>query len=493
MAQSTPARGDIFRNSRRTESLANISPILTDDVKVSGNRKQPQNVDKFIDVEIDDFPVYLRSSSTKSSNRTSNPMGTMNLRDEERQSLANFEEFENTLLMLENNKNEEEFDDLLNSFSNSVRNPTSQKLRQSLDSIKKRHSLINQEKQQQDELRKEKAFDGTFNGNRMIESFNRGGMVSSTSSSGSGSGERLLRRSRLYDDMNALSISSDRINGENNANDQLTSGSTSAVGNDSKSSLPNDQKTELLNRKNQSYLQKDSNKTDNLNQYNNKEIPATDACEATDTKTSNRDRFKTIRIFKKPPENAVQVSDADQPIGSCVPISLEKIEHFTERNSNSPKMSMNADDNLMAEMKAINTMTFKKSALARPKYLSGISKRDSYAKSSSHEMLLDDDLNQKTFSSGMDARKGASALKSPMGVKSKSIHNLLGSNRLANQRGDDIEVISAYSFPRQIILFISDFLQNSSRLGRPSMAFTSGSQNNVISGIEQENGYQFLI
>lgn len=57
----------------------------------------------------------MRDSATKNPMRTSNPTGIdKDLRDKERRSLANFEEFENTLLILEN-KNEEEFDDLLNS------------------------------------------------------------------------------------------------------------------------------------------------------------------------------------------------------------------------------------------------------------------------------------------------------------------------------------------------------------------------------------------
>lgn len=425
--QSTPA---IIRKSRRSETLANISPILAEELKTRPHQKQVQNVDKFVDVEIDEFPVLLRTSLQKSSSRISNPAGIdKELRDKERQSLANFEEFENTLLILENNKNEEEFDDLLNSFSANVRNPLSDKVRQSLDNIKKRHSLINMEKQQQDELNREKSINSasksrngvdlgvTNERNRLNDSFNRS-MISSTSSNGSGNGERLLRRSRLFDDVLANNSSNNHANEH-----QISSDGSSATPNDNTQNT-----TELLNRKNRSYLETESEKTDANVVYNTEDS-------GNDSKPSNnRDRFKTIRIFKKPPENAIQVPDANetyvaQDVASA-PIVLQRtFDAFSTKNVNSPNATVTLDkeNDLMNNAKAINTMTFRKSSLARPKQLSGLTKRDLYTKSNSHELLSNDD--DASYAPPTQA-KNVPKLKSPMGIKSKSIHNLTSTSSL---------------------------------------------------------------
>lgn len=372
-------------------------------------------MDKFVDVEIDDYPVFLRNTS-KSDSRSSNPLALMNLREEERQSLKNFEDFENTLLLLENNKNEDEFDDLLNSIGNNV--GKSQKVRQSLDIIKKRHSLINMEKQYHDELNREKNVNSIRSEqpanerSRMNDSFNKSAMVSSTSSSASSSGERLLRRSRLYDDV--ISTSGNQLN---------TSGSSISSNDNRQTVAESDAATESLNRKNQSYLTRNSEKTDQeMNHYNIEADPT--PSNGGETKANSRDRFKTIRIFKKPPENAVQVlpdADADADNETFTRYSgIQSTDHFSQKNTNSPQSSI--------EAKAINTMTFKKSALARPKYLGGIQKRDTYTKSSSHEILSNDSYDHEVHN--VHASK-APPLKSPMGVKSKSVHSLLTSNKMS--------------------------------------------------------------
>lgn len=60
-----------------------------------------KNVVKFVGVEIDDFPVFSRTLLQKSNIRILNSTGVdEELRKKERQSLANFEDFENTLLNL---------------------------------------------------------------------------------------------------------------------------------------------------------------------------------------------------------------------------------------------------------------------------------------------------------------------------------------------------------------------------------------------------------
>lgn len=362
------------------------------------------------------MPVYLRESVTKSTARASNPTGiNRELVEKERQSLANFEAFENTLLILENNKTEEEFDDLLNSFSANIRNPMSQKVRQSLDNIKKRHSSMGMEKQQQDELNREKAmnsskngkyseFDGSNEKNRMNDSFSRSVMNTSTSS---GSGERLLRRSRLFDDA-ALSIHT----ADNGAMNQ----SGSAIGYADNKQANELNSTQTLNMKNQLHLEQESPpKTETI--YNTKETHS-------EGKSNNRDRFKTIRIFKKPPENAIQIPDPEetciQAIQSPLPSVRAGIDAFAAKNTNSPKHhGIDDEQNKTAAAKAINTMTFKRSGLVRPRQLSGLTKRDLYAKSNSQEFLASNEhigLPQ--------SKQPVQQIKSPMGIKSKSIHNL---------------------------------------------------------------------
>lgn len=424
-------------------------------------KPQLTNVDKFVDVEIDDFPVFLRTSLQKSSSRISNPtVVDKELREKERQSLSNFEDFENTLLILENNKNEEEFDDLLNSFSSNVRNPLSDKVRQSLDNIKKRHSLVNVEKQQQDELNREKSISKhrnygdlglTNERNRLNESFNRSPMVSSTSSTGSGNGERLLRRSRLFDDvMNSC--------GSPNHIEQMSSSGSSSSPNDNSQTIEHNT-TELLNRKNRSHLTREIEKTENNETaYNNDNNSSGD-----NSKSNNRDRFKTIRIFKRPPENAIQIPDVDHSGDetyrenvSSAPIVMQRTyDAFAMKNVNSPKKTAANEtydnDPTMESAKAINTMTFKKSALARPRQLSGLSKRDSYAKSNSHEILSNDD--EAPYLTPVP--KTVPQLKSPMGIKSKSVHNLTSTSSL-----------STYKAPHNLN---EQFGRQASGFSRPSM------------------------
>lgn len=428
-----------------------ISPI-----PFSEKNNVTQNFDKFVDIEIEDVPVYLREPTPKNSSRGSNPTGiNREMLEKERQSLANFEEFENTLLILENNKTEEEFDDLLNSFSANIRNPMSQKVRQSLDNIKKRHSSIGMEKQQQDELNREKALNTSKNGkysdgasekNKLNDSMNRSQVISSMTSSGSG--ERLLRRSRLFDDV--ISASTDKLN---SSTEKICENGAYDYGNTSTGYADNKQTSELnatqtLNKKNQQHLENEFHqKTDTTAIFNTEE---------TESKSNNRDRFKTIRIFKKPPENAIQVPDPDetyvQEMHSPLPVA-RTVDAFAAKNTNSPQhkeQKGHHEEQGQAAAKAINTMTFKRSGLARPRQLSGLAKRDLYTKSSSQELLSSDEH--------IAHSKPVQQIKSPMGIKSKSIHNLSTakySSKLPGGRTDSSETEHASSTRNQSLVSLS--------------------------------------
>lgn len=439
MYQSTPSRNEGFRKNIRSDASVNISPILSETPAPANKNQTQANVDKFIDVEIDEFEPFLRKSA-KTSDK-------IKLRDAERQSLANFEEFENTLLLLENNKNEEEFDKILNSFTNNGRSPINLKLRQSLNNIKKRNSLNNFEKQHHDELNREKSSHSnigdttlTHDKNKSNESFNKSPMVSSTSSSSSG--ERLLRRSRLYDDVMSSSGSLEKqITGDNcelNTSFNKPPSNATLTLDNKEITENNGHIQETQNHVNTTYgcEQTESNLTSELN-----------LGEVNDVKQGNRDRFKTIRIFKKPPENAAQIPDINDKSANKLEKTITN-EHFSQINTNSPK-SISA-----TEQKAINTMTFKKSALARPKYLSGIAKRDVYAKSNSHELLSSND-NQIDE---MGSQPKVSALKSPMGYKSKSIHNLASTNKIAlRSRSSENEVCHSIRLFFLFFIFMVNF------------------------------------
>ena len=146
--------------------------------------------------------------------------------------------------------NEKEFDEMLEeNFSDLKNSVDSDKLLQSVDTIKQRHSIINLEKQRED-IRKREILSDVVNDNKLQYD---GSMTKSS--------ERLLnRRSRLYDDVN-LQIA--------------------------------------LNQKQNELNDQDNNEHENIqNNFEQQE-------EAVDK--SNRDRFKTIRLNKKPHDGMVVV------------------------------------------------------------------------------------------------------------------------------------------------------------------------------------------
>lgn len=116
---------------------------------------------------------------------------------DDRQSLTNFEEFEKSMSLCQNEK---DFEQMLNKLgrSDALLSRSSDVMRQSLDHIKKRHSLMNAEKQLEDQRRSFADANRTptakpFMAVNMDQSY-----VLNLSTSGSG--ERLLRRSRLCDE-----------------------------------------------------------------------------------------------------------------------------------------------------------------------------------------------------------------------------------------------------------------------------------------------------
>uniref|UniRef100_A0A182N9K0 Uncharacterized protein n=1 Tax=Anopheles dirus TaxID=7168 RepID=A0A182N9K0_9DIPT len=191
LVQSTPFHGP-FTRTKPAPEIPDISPIGTDGVnKTTGSglgrtmirrsrnlehdlqnatydgrpedlapareEDEPAGDDVMLDLETDDFDVQIRRLPPPASatNATTTGPDISNFLDaEKRISLQHFEEFEKSIL--ESEHSGIDFDEMLNSLTADVRrsDEASDKLRQSLDNIKKRHSRINLEKQQQDEMKR---------------------------------------------------------------------------------------------------------------------------------------------------------------------------------------------------------------------------------------------------------------------------------------------------------------------------------------------------
>ncbi|XP_053690442.1 serine-rich adhesin for platelets isoform X2 [Sabethes cyaneus] len=202
IVQSTP-----FVNVPRTNRVSdisqydvNVSPISPHVVRRSEVVRRSRNLNDEMSashLETDDFDVEFRKlPNTPNCNKTDSSNGSHLLESEKRISLQHFEEFEKSIM--ESEHNGLDFDEMLNSLTDVKRSMDSVKLRQSLDNIKKRHSRMNSEKQLED-LRKRTEMNDSLSSpldNKLVDSMAK----SMSSSSGS---ERLLnRRSRYNDDVN---------------------------------------------------------------------------------------------------------------------------------------------------------------------------------------------------------------------------------------------------------------------------------------------------
>lgn len=163
--------------------------------------------------------------------------------------------------------NEKEFDEMLEeNFSDLKNSVDSDKLLQSVDTIKQRHSIINLEKQREDLRKREIMSEQAINDNKLQY---EGSMNKSA--------ERLLnRRSRLYDDVNLQIALNQKQVDQDNQDQQII---------------------------------QDANQNDEV------------------IDKSNRDRFKTIRLNKKPHEGMVTV-DLEEKLQQTVIYIFTRIKLF---------------------------------------------------------------------------------------------------------------------------------------------------------------------
>ncbi|XP_062543535.1 uncharacterized protein LOC134211024 isoform X2 [Armigeres subalbatus] len=441
LAQSTPfvQVPRAKRISDMSQYEVNVSPIAAVRGRRSEGPRLSRNLESEIAMETDDFDVEFRRLPATPNSKTEN--GSHLLETEKRISLQQFEEFEKSVM--ESEQNGVDFDEMLNSLTDVKRSMDSVKLRQSLDNIKKRHSRINSEKQQ-DELRKRGDMNDSLSSpmdNKLADS-----MIKSMSSS-SGSERLLNRRSRYNDDVH-LTLSPQQQTPQSS---RITDASLHV--------------SELQTN--------EPHATESVDP-----LPTPNEVGGSDRK--NRDRFKTIRINKRREEGMVIVPDPDEmddslPESCSLPLEEEMFDSPTVTNSafsrvdyNSPKDSR-LSSTTSNEQNKTEEVVFKRPqgipkpeskvrSLSKPRYYgaapagSGIgltrkelslplgtkssssdnleNDRPSYHQQQSPSQLQRLSLGGNRIGAVESGRKfGApssvqSNLKSPMGTKSKSHHNL---------------------------------------------------------------------
>uniref|UniRef100_A0A182RRW5 Uncharacterized protein n=1 Tax=Anopheles funestus TaxID=62324 RepID=A0A182RRW5_ANOFN len=286
--QRTPPTGfgrTIVRRSRnlepdlRSASYENTQPTLVHEDGAAG---------EILDLETDDFDVQIRrlpSATTTHGTDISNFLDA-----EKRISLQHFEEFEKSIL--ESEHSGIDFDEMLNSLTADVRrsDEASDKLRQSLDNIKKRHSRINLEKQQQDEMKRklhQQQQPATLVeaqcDNKLADS-----MLSKSGSMCSSSGsERLLNRRSRYNEDVHLTLSPQQAQQQ-----QPSSINTTVI-------IPNGSGEGSVETND----------------------PVSTAGEVETYDRKNRDRFKTIRLGRRRDDSlGAALPDVDQELGAGQPM-----------------------------------------------------------------------------------------------------------------------------------------------------------------------------
>lgn len=264
---------------------------------------------------------------------------------------------------------EREFDKMLDSF-NVKKSIESEKLLQSVDSIKQRHSLINMEKQ-----REGKQSDNKVQYDAMMNK----------------SSERLLnRRSRLYDDVN-LQL-------------QKQQQSTTSI-----NGMGGGGGDDINNVENNSTM---ANGAENENEV----------CDKND-----RDRFKTIKLNKPRLQTGMIIIDTEEP-------EPQTLRNNSNENEVSPGTNKERQNQLNQQKQGVKEENeFKKPSSAMPSKLSKFGfglQRPSYSSRNNLNLPLKANSTDSLDNDGFDSMKVVkkseiSNLKSPMGVKSKSIHNLM--------------------------------------------------------------------
>lgn len=254
--------------------------------------------------------------------------------------------------------NEKEFDEMLDTF-NVTKSRESEKLLQSVDSIKQRHSLLNMEKQREDKQKK----DSDNNDNRtQYDIMNK-------------SSERLLnRRSRLFDEL--------QLSATKKPNDEaLTNGNINGNG----SAINDAENDEVIDK-------------------------------------NDRDRFKTIKLSRPRLQKGMVIVNTQEP--EDLPINHQPSEvspgtnkeRRNQLNQQHKQQLVEEESEFKKPLAPVSKLS--KFGFSRP----AVKSRNDLnlpLKANSTDSLDNDSVSTSNM------RKPVSNLKSPMGVKSKSIHNLM--------------------------------------------------------------------
>lgn len=244
--------------------------------------------------------------------------------------------------------NEREFDKMLDSFD-MKKSLDSFNVKKSVDNIKQRHSLINFEKQREEKQRKDEEYDNKT----QYDSINK-------------NSERLLRRSRVYDDVN-LQLQKHQIE-----------------------ALPNQTGCNDLDPDSDILVDK-----------------------------NNRDRFKTIKLNKKL-QTGMVVVDSEQNMD------------IDNGKSTSPGTNKERRNQINLQKQDMEDTDFKKPSAGLSKF--GFS-RPTYRSRNNLNLPLKACSTDSLDNEETKIKNIGVNLKSPMGVKSKSIHNLMYNGNTAPQYG----------------------------------------------------------
>lgn len=351
-------------------------------------------------------------------------------------------------LLAQQEGDEEQFEQMLTELGkvNSL-NAEQLKMQKSLESIKRRfhkedeqhvdQNQQHQHQQQQQEIEHVQHVTPTSGNQTMLL-----GSHSQSTSSGSGSGERLLsRRSRLYDDVNLSAMHDSNISGLSN------------ISCNSKSFIVHRREEEPATHGEAcTPLQEEEQGQEQQTE------PAATSYKLAERRERDRERFKTIKITK---EMRARDEKLDNIVVPCIDdeIGTEVEPQIAERQQSPPGRLSRRDQTESSNVGPSNNyLTYKKPkeksllmrhqqqqqqqpqdadlttvesnhgqsqiarSLSRPRYISGLQKFTTVSKATSAGAGLNATT---TASSGATATPAATVeLKSPMGIKSKSFHNL---------------------------------------------------------------------
>ncbi|KAH8372071.1 hypothetical protein KR093_009981, partial [Drosophila rubida] len=309
---------------------------------------------------------------------------------------------------------------------------------------------------------------------------------SQSSGSGSGSGERLLsRRSRLYDDVNLSAMHDSNVSAGNSSCNSTSfivhrREEEPAANNTSEACTP-------LQESEEPELEREREQQEEEQQQQQQSLAAAAAVETeassyklAERRERDRERFKTIKITKEMRARDEQLDnnivvpciDDEETLEPPQTAALESVEPVEQQRQPSPPGRLSRRDqsafsegNSFPSSPSNNYLTYKKPkeksllmrqrqqqqqqhqgleqpanetgsqiarSLSRPRYISGLQKFTTVSKATSAGAGLNATTTGATGAGAMSAAGASTAaggaaageLKSPMGIKSKSFHNL---------------------------------------------------------------------